>query len=97
IGGGRGADSAGVIANGTVSVDLSTSAVDSKSLGLQGFSVTGQAIAAATYTAGAAGATLTFNGPGFSSIAVQVDLSGATIANQNDLAAAFNVSLQAAG
>jgi flagellin len=37
IGGGQGTTAAGVIANGTVSVDLSTSTVDTQSLGLAGF------------------------------------------------------------
>jgi flagellin len=37
IGGGQGTTAAGVIANGTVSVDLSTSTVDTQSLGLKGF------------------------------------------------------------
>jgi flagellin len=37
IGGGKGTDSAAVITNGSVSVDLSKSTVDTQSLGLQGF------------------------------------------------------------
>ncbi len=37
IGGGKGTTAAGVIANGTVSVDLGTSTVDTQSLGLKGF------------------------------------------------------------
>jgi flagellin-like hook-associated protein FlgL len=37
IGGGQGTTAAGVIANGTVSVDLGTATVDTQSLGLKGF------------------------------------------------------------
>ena len=101
IGGGRGADAQGVIDNGTVAVDLSTSAVDSKSLGLQGFAFQGAAIPAAQYQQ-AAGATdgnaskITFNGPGYTNVDVVVDLSTAgDIHNVNDLAAALNVGIQA--
>jgi flagellin len=43
IGGGRGADGDAVITNGSVSVDMSNSAVDSKSLGLKAYRVTGVA------------------------------------------------------
>jgi flagellin len=38
IGGGKGTNAAGVISNGTVSVDLSNATVDTQSLGLKGFS-----------------------------------------------------------
>jgi flagellin len=41
VGGGRGATSAAVISNGAVGVDLSTSTVDSKSLGLKGVQAAG--------------------------------------------------------
>ena len=42
IGGGKGLDAAGVISNGSVSVDLSTSTVDTQSLGLKGFTAGNQ-------------------------------------------------------
>jgi flagellin len=41
IGGGRGADSSAIIANGTVSVDLTKSTVDAQSLGLVGLQAVG--------------------------------------------------------
>jgi flagellin len=61
IGGGDGATSASTITNGTVSVDLSSSTVDTQSLGLQGFTA-GYQVAAGTadsgmYDLGSASAT----------------------------------------
>src|ERR1022692_2211853 len=61
IGGGDGATSASTITNGTVSVDLSSSTVDTQSLGLQGFTA-GYQVAAGTadsgmYDLGSAAAT----------------------------------------
>ena len=47
IGGGQGANSAAVIANGSVSVDLSKSTVDTQSLGLKGFTAGYQVAAGA--------------------------------------------------
>ena len=47
IGGGQGTTSAAVIQNGSVSVDLSTSTVDTQSLGLQGFTAGYQVAASA--------------------------------------------------
>lgn len=71
IGGGQGTTSAGVIANGTVSVNLGTATVDTQSLGLKGFTA-GYQVAPGTedsglydLTAGAAtsvAAILTANG-----------------------------------
>jgi len=45
IGGGKGTTAAGVISNGSVSVDLSTSTVDTQSLGLKGFTAGNQVAA----------------------------------------------------
>src|SRR6202011_1022183 len=50
IGGGQGTNSAAVIANGTVSVNLSNSAVDTQGLGLKGFTAGWQAAPGATDT-----------------------------------------------
>ena len=47
IGGGKGTTAAGVIANGTVSVNLGTSTVDTQSLGLKGFTAGYQVAAGA--------------------------------------------------
>jgi flagellin-like hook-associated protein FlgL len=47
IGGGKGSTAAGVIANGTVSVNLGTSTVDTQSLGLKGFTAGYQVAAGA--------------------------------------------------
>ncbi len=61
IGGGDGATSASTITNGTVSVDLSRSTVDTQSLGLQGFTAGYQVAAGTTdsglYDLGASSAT----------------------------------------
>ena len=61
IGGGDGTTSASTITNGTVSVDLSSSTVDTQSLGLQGFTAGYQVAAGATdsgmYDLGSAAAT----------------------------------------
>ena len=61
IGGGDGATSASTITNGTVSVDLSSSTVDTQSLGLQGFTAGYQVAAGAAdsgmYDLGSAAAT----------------------------------------
>jgi flagellin len=50
IGGGKGTTSAGVISNGTVSVDLSKSTVDAQGLGLKGFTAGWQAQSGAADT-----------------------------------------------
>ncbi|MGB6947075.1 MAG: flagellin [Bryobacteraceae bacterium] len=48
IGGGQGTTAAGVIANGTVSVDLSNATVDTQSLGLKGYQAGNQVAVGAT-------------------------------------------------
>ncbi len=53
VGGGRGADGAKVITNGSVSIDLTKSTVDSKSLGLKGV----QAVSSTAYDLGASSTT----------------------------------------
>ncbi len=47
IGGGKGPTAAGVISNGTVSVDLSNATVDTQSLGLKGYTAGAQVLAGA--------------------------------------------------
>ncbi len=86
IGGGRGASDSAVITNGSVSVDLSNSTVDTKGLGLNTYAVTGLTnLDDATTFATAKGANTSmifnFSGPGFDDVAVTVNLTGV-----NDLA-----------
>jgi len=107
IGGGRGANAAGVITNGSVSVDLSTSAVDSKSLGLQGYAFKTSVVDTTastgffdTYAGGAASpvnAVISFKGAGFSganAVTVSANLTG--VGDVNALAAAINAGIQGA-
>jgi flagellin len=100
IGGGRGANGAAVIQNGSVNVDLSASTVDSKSLGLSGYAFTGTPTASFYTTDGGAtgtNTTINFQGPGFgdtSKVAVTVNLRG--IGDINGLVAAVNTGIQGA-
>jgi len=100
IGGGRGANGAAVIQNGSVNVDLSASTVDSKSLGLSGYGYTGTLTGTFYTTDGGAGGsntTLNFQGPGFgdsSKVAVTVNLKG--VGDINGLVAAVNAGIQGA-
>jgi flagellin len=86
IGGGRGTTDTAVITNGSVSVDLSNSTVDTRGLALNTFAVTGAADldVAATFATAKGAATsmaLNFSGAGFDDLAVNVNLTGV-----NDLA-----------
>jgi len=100
IGGGRGANGAAVIQNGSVNVDLSQSTVDSKSLGLSGYSFAGTPTATFyTTDGGATGAntTINFQGPGFSDtskVGVTVNLKG--VGDINGLVTAINAGIQGA-
>ena len=89
IGGGKGTNDAAVITNGSAAVDLSASTVDTKSLGLSGYAVSGasgldNATTFSTAKGGATSMTYTVSGAGFSgtdSVTVTVNLTGV-----NDLA-----------
>lgn len=110
LGGGRTAagDSVGAaaISNGSVAVDLSSSSVDSKSLGLKSFAATGGADLRSTSTTSvsailadvgnsATTATFEFYGPGFGSysspISVNVNMSG--VVDTNTLVDAVNSAI----
>ncbi len=99
IGGGRGADGDKVITNGSVSVNLTASTVDSRSLGLSSYAVTGAAdldVQANFDTAKgvATSMAVNFSGAGFNDLAVTVNLNG--VNDLNGLAAAFNEGIAAA-
>jgi flagellin len=86
IGGGRGASDSAVITNGSVSVDLTNSTVDTKGLGLNTYAVSGKSglddsTAFATAKGVATSMVLNFSGAGFDDVAVTVNLTGV-----NDLA-----------
>ena len=108
IGGGRGADNAETISNGSVSIDLSSSTVDTRSLSLKGLQVTGTAatdvdeiLADATNTGSENVSGYTdfyFRGAGFSDdnrIRVQVNLTG--VDDANELVTAINGAITSAG
>lgn len=108
IGGGRGATDAAKIGNGSVSVDLSTSTVDARSLKLKGLQATGanatdvdEIIADTTNIASLVQANKTdfyFRGAGFSDdnrIRVSANLAGVTDANQ--LVTSINNAITEAG
>lgn len=84
IGGGRGTSDSAVITNGSAAVDLRASTVDSKSLGLSGYAVTGasgldNATTFSTAKGGATSMTYTVSGAGFSganAVTVTVNLTG---------------------
>ena len=89
IGGGRGSSDSAVIANGSAAIDLSASTVDSKSLGLGGYAVSGasgldNATTFSTAKGVATSMTYTVSGAGFSgtdAVSVTANLNGV-----NDLA-----------
>lgn len=106
IGGGRAVGSTTATANGTVSVDLSTSKVDTSSLGLTANGVAGsvdvRAGNNAIQSADAANSDVvfTFAGPGFANATVDVTISAAdmdAIENENQLVDAINAAIDAAG
>ena len=108
IGGGRGATNAETIKNGSVSLDLTESAVDTRSLKLKGNQITGasatdvdEILSDATNTASQTVSGYTdfyFRGAGFSDdnrIRVQVNLTGVDDARK--LVAAINSAIEVAG
>lgn len=88
IGGGRGSDSAQVISNGSVSVDLRQSTVDARSLGLSGYSAAsdstydmsvydnGTATDLESAIGGATSMSFNLSGVGFDDMAISVNLTG---------------------
>lgn len=98
VGGGRGADGDKVITNGSVSVNLTSSTVDSKSLGLSSYAVTGKADLTGTAFATAKGVAtsmaLNFSGAGFDDLAVTVNLNG--VNDLNGLVEAINGGIASA-
>ena len=107
IGGGRGATSASQISNGSVAVDLSTSTVDARSLGLKGLQVSGAAashtdeiVADTTNTQSLVIPGFTdfyFRGAGFSDsdrVRVSVNLNG--VDDQDKLVTAINSAIDQA-
>lgn len=99
VGGGRGADGEKVITNGSVSVNLTASTVDSKSLGLSSYAVTGVTglDAQATFDTAKGGASsmaLLFSGAGFDDLSVSVNLNG--VNDLNGLVEAINSGIAAA-
>ena len=112
IGGGKTTGGDLDIGNGTVTLDLTASTVDAKSLGLKGFQVTAGSVdigdgAADTTVAkivantsnGTSGTTsLYFAGPGFSDHSkVQVSVNLSSVTNIDTLVTAVNAAIQNAG
>jgi flagellin len=108
IGGGRGTTDASKIANGSVSIDLSTSTVDSRSLNLKGTQATGANVTdiptiltdtTNTSSEVVAGKTnFFFRGAGFGDddrVSVSVNLSG--VDNADELVTAINSAIDEAG
>jgi flagellin len=98
VGGGRGADGDKTITNGSVSVNLTSSTVDSRSLGLSSYAVTGGAdlnVQTTFDTAKASATTMSvnFSGAGFNDMAVTVNLNG--VNDLNGLVTAFNEGIAA--
>ncbi len=81
IGGGQGTNNAAVIANGTVSVDLSASTVDTQGLGLKGFTSGWQAV-----PGGADTGMYNLNAGAVSSAGTNTSVSGILAANSTQLA-----------
>ena len=111
VGGGTTASGATDSANGTITLDLSTSVVDSKALGLRTSQLTMQsaagtnlAVASSTSvgnivnvngSGGTAKATFQLSGPGFSAIDISVDLT--TSDTTQTVADKLNAAIQGAG
>lgn len=100
IGGGRTAGGATTgaeaIANGSVSVDLSTSTVDTRSLGLTGFNVQGKAnLDVATAKGANTSVTFKMYGAGYSAgVDVTANLNG--VGDMNSLVSAINAGIESA-
>ncbi len=108
IGGGRGSTDAAKIANGSVSVDLSTSTVDARSLKLKGLQAEGanavdvdEIVADTTNIASLVQANKTdfyFRGAGFSdNDRIQVSANLAGVDNANELVTSINSAISEAG
>ncbi|HEY3442478.1 MAG TPA: flagellin [Paludibaculum sp.] len=100
VGGGRGANGAAVIANGTATVDLTNSTVDSQSLGLSSYSVTGvtNLDVQSTFTTALNSQTsmaFTISGAGFDDVGVTVNLTG--VNDLKGLVTAINEGIATAG
>ncbi|MBL0157489.1 MAG: hypothetical protein IPP47_10380 [Bryobacterales bacterium] len=100
VGGGRGANGAAVIANGTATVDLTNSTVDSQSLGLSSYSVTGVTnldVQSTFTTALNSQTSMAFNasGAGFDDVGVTVNLTG--VNDLSGLVTAINEGIATAG
>jgi flagellin len=109
IGGGKTASGAADTTNGTVSVNLKSSTVDTQSLGLAGLSfkaagTTGSDIGTSSTTSvsnilantnNTTTATFNFNGPGFSGLSVSVNLTG--VSGTSQLVTKINDAITAAG
>jgi flagellin len=99
VGGGRGSAANDKISNGTVSVDLSRSTVDTGGLGLKGYAVTGADLSS-TNIASTIGATASFSfqvkGSGYTS-GVAVTVNTNNVQDLGGLVKAINDGLSAAG
>jgi flagellin len=102
VGGGTAGNGVTAGVNGSINVDLTSATVDTKSLGLTGYTASSAAVTnVGTYISalGTGTATLTFNGAGFSDtgkVDVTVNLAGVT--DMKSLASAINSGIsQAAG
>jgi len=99
VGGGRGADGAAQIANGSATVDLTRSTVDSQSLGLSSYAVAGVTnldVQSTFTTALNSQSSMAFNvsGAGFDDVAVSVKLTG--VNDLKGLVGAINEGIGAA-
>jgi flagellin len=111
IGGGTTASGASDASNGTVTLDLANSVVDSKALGLRTSQFTGQSVAgtnlavasntsvakivSANSSTGTATATFQLSGPGFAATSISVDLT--TSDTTKTVADKLNAAIQGAG
>ena len=111
IGGGTTASGASDSSNGTVTLDLANSVVDSKALGLRTSQFTGQSVAgtnlavasntsvakivSANSSTGTATATFQLSGPGFSATDISVDLT--TSDTTKTVTDKLNAAIQGAG
>jgi flagellin len=112
IGGGRGASSSAVVANGSLSVDLSASTVDTKGLGLSNYKVAGvstsdisstsatsvSAILAQTRNGATGSTSFVISGAGFSdSNKITLSVNTSAVTDTDSLTTAINNAITAAG
>jgi flagellin len=113
IGGGQGPTGAAAIQNGSISVDLSQSTVDARSLGLQGVQASGEAgtdigtgsadtsvaqILASNTSSPGNVSNFYINGPGFSGAnKIDVQVNLSAVTDSQTLVAAINDAIQNAG